>query len=59
MGAGPKPGADLCTHSKVEKTVFTRILLKESPEYIWMKYHSKPLGWRVRPKSIVKLESYY
>lgn len=56
-GAGSKIGADLCTYNEVEKIAFARIPLKESPEYIWMKkYISKPLGWRVRPKSIFKLE---
>ena len=58
MGVGPKIGADLCAYNKVEKIILTRVLLKERPEYIWMKKYtfSKPLGWRVRPKRIFKLE---
>lgn len=44
-GAGSETGADLCTYNEVEKILFTRILLKDSPEYIWMKkYVSNPLG---------------
>lgn len=57
MRAGSKIGADLCTYSKVKKIIFIRIFLRESPEYLWLKkYFSKPLLWRVRPKSIFKLE---
>ena len=37
MGVGPKKGADLCAYNKAEKIILTRILLKDSPEYIWMK----------------------
>lgn len=44
LGARSKTGADLCSYNEVEKIQFTRISLKDSPEYIWMKkYFSKPL----------------
>lgn len=45
LGAGLETGADLCTYNEVEEILFTRIPLKDSPEYIWVKtYFSKPLG---------------
>lgn len=57
FGVGLKIGVDLCIYNEVEKIVFARIFFKESFEYIWMKkYISKLLGWRVRFKSIFKLE---
>lgn len=45
LGVGLKIGADLCTYNEAEKILLTRIPLKDSPEYIWMKkYFSKPRG---------------
>lgn len=45
LGAGLKTEADLCTYNEAEKILFTRIPLKDSPEYIWLKkYFSEPLG---------------
>lgn len=45
VGAGSEIGAAFCTYNEGEKIVFTRIPLRESSEYIWMKkYFNKPLG---------------